>query len=134
MERTYKKIEIVGISETSFREATQNVVAKACQSLRHVDWFEVTEMRGLVEKDKVKEFQTPLRSAFGWKVNRLEQQMTKPGNNVRNRASTDRPFGRSLRPFRRPGSPITAIRCKWLQKVPFIWRPGCGTTVAGQLV
>ena len=49
MERTYKKIEIVGISETSFGEATQNAVAKACQSLRHVDWFEVTEMRGLVE-------------------------------------------------------------------------------------
>ena len=56
MERTYKKIEIVGISETSFGEATQNAVAKACQSLRPVDWFEVTEMRGLVEKDKVKEF------------------------------------------------------------------------------
>ena len=36
MERTYKKIEIVGISETSFGEATQNAVAKACQSLRHV--------------------------------------------------------------------------------------------------
>jgi flavin-binding protein dodecin len=29
MERTYKKIEIVGISETSFGEATQNAVAKA---------------------------------------------------------------------------------------------------------
>jgi hypothetical protein len=28
-------------------------VAKAWQSLRHVDWFEVTEMRGLVEKHKV---------------------------------------------------------------------------------
>ena len=29
MERTYKKIEIVGSSETSFGEATQNAVAKA---------------------------------------------------------------------------------------------------------
>jgi flavin-binding protein dodecin len=28
MERTYKKIEIVGVSETSFGEATQNAVAK----------------------------------------------------------------------------------------------------------
>ena len=37
MERTYKKIEIVGISETSFGDATQNAVAKACQSLRHAD-------------------------------------------------------------------------------------------------
>jgi len=29
VERTYKKIEIVGSSETSFGEATQNAVAKA---------------------------------------------------------------------------------------------------------
>jgi hypothetical protein len=69
MERTYKKIEIVGISETSFGEATQNAVAKACQSLRHVDWFEVTEMRGLVEKDKVKEVQVTVKIGF-----RLEDQ------------------------------------------------------------
>jgi len=69
MERTYKKIEIVGISDTSFGEATQNAVAKACQSLRHVDWFEVTEMRGLVANDKVKEFQVTVKIGF-----RLEDQ------------------------------------------------------------
>lgn len=69
MERTYKKIEIVGSSDTSFGDATQNAVAKACQSLRHVDWFEVTEMRGLVENDKVKEFQVTVKIGF-----RLEDQ------------------------------------------------------------
>jgi flavin-binding protein dodecin len=69
MDRTYKKIEIVGVSETSFGEATQNAVAKACQSLRHVDWFEVTEMRGLVENAKVKEFQVTVKIGF-----RLEDQ------------------------------------------------------------
>ena len=69
MERTYKKIEIVGTSETGFAEATQNAVAKACESLRHVDWFEVTEMRGLVEKDKVKAFQVTVKIGF-----RLEDQ------------------------------------------------------------
>ena len=69
MERTYKKIEIVGSSEISFDAATQNAVAKACQSLRHVDWFEVTEMRGLVENDKVKEFQVTVKIGF-----RLEEQ------------------------------------------------------------
>ena len=69
MERTYKKIEIVGSSEKSFAEATKNAVAKACQSLRHVDWFEVTEMRGLVEKGTVKEFQVTVKIGF-----RLEEQ------------------------------------------------------------
>ena len=69
MERTYKKIEIVGSSEKSFAEAAQNAVAKACQSLRHVDWFEVTEMRGLVENAEVKEFQVTVKIGF-----RLEDQ------------------------------------------------------------
>ena len=69
MERTYKKIEIVGSSEKSFGEAVQSAVAKACQSLRHVDWFEVTEMRGLVENDQVKEFQVTVKIGF-----RLEDQ------------------------------------------------------------
>ncbi len=69
MERTYKKIEIVGSSETSFAEATKNAVARTCQSLRHVDWFEVTEMRGLVENGTVKEFQVTVKIGF-----RLEEQ------------------------------------------------------------
>jgi len=69
MERTYKKIEIVGVSEKSFAEATKNAVAKACQSLRNVDWFEVMEMRGLVEKGTVKEFQVTVKIGF-----KLEEQ------------------------------------------------------------
>lgn len=69
MELTYKKIEIVGSSETSFGEAGQIAVAKACQSLRHVDWFQVTEMRGLVENDNVKAFQVTVKFGF-----RLEDQ------------------------------------------------------------
>jgi len=56
MERTYK--------ETSFGEATQNAVAKACHSLRHVNSFEVMEMRGLVENDRIKEFQVTVKIGF----------------------------------------------------------------------
>ena len=69
MERTYKKIEIVGVSEKSFAEATQNAVAKASKTLRNLDWFEVVEMRGLIQKGKVKEFQVTVKIGF-----RLEDQ------------------------------------------------------------
>ena len=69
MERTYKKIEIVGISEKSFAEATQNAVAHASKTLRNLDWFEVTDMRGLIVKGKVKEFQVTVKIGF-----RLEDQ------------------------------------------------------------
>jgi len=41
MERTYKKIEIVGISETSFGEARQNTAAKAVESLQPIDWLAI---------------------------------------------------------------------------------------------
>ena len=69
MERTYKKIEIVGVSEKSFAEATNNAVAKASKTLRNLDWFEVVEMRGLIQKGKVKEFQVTVKIGF-----RLEEQ------------------------------------------------------------
>ena len=64
MENTYKKIEIVGISGKSFADATQNAVAKASQTLRNLDWFEVTDMRGLVKDGKVKEFQVTVKIGF----------------------------------------------------------------------
>ena len=69
MERTYKKIEVVGVSEKSFAEATKNAVAKAAKTLRNLDWFEVVEMRGLILKGKVKEFQVTVKIGF-----RLEDQ------------------------------------------------------------
>jgi dodecin len=64
-----RKLKSSASLRPAFAKPTQNAVAKACQSLRHVDWFEVTEMRGLVEKDKVKEFQVTVKIGF-----RLEDQ------------------------------------------------------------
>jgi len=69
MERTFKKVEIVGVSDNGFTEATRNAVAKACQSLRNVGWFEVVEMRGLIDKGTVKEYQVTVKIGF-----RLEDQ------------------------------------------------------------
>ena len=69
MERTFKKVEIVGVSGNGFTEATRNAVAKACQTLRDVGWFEVVEMRGLVDKGTVKEYQVTVKIGF-----RLEDQ------------------------------------------------------------
>jgi dodecin len=64
MDVTYKKLEIVGTSEKSFAEATRNAVAKASRTIRNLNWFEVTEMRGLIVKSKVKEFQVTMKVGF----------------------------------------------------------------------
>ena len=69
MERTYKKIEVVGVSEKSFAEAVKNAVAKAHKTLCNLDWFEVVEMRGLIQKGQVKEFQVTVKIGF-----RLDEQ------------------------------------------------------------
>ena len=63
-EKTYKKIEIVGTSDKSFEEAVTNGVAKASESLHHLAWFEVSELRGRLADGKVEQFQATLKIGF----------------------------------------------------------------------
>lgn len=62
--RTYRKTEIVGTSPDGLDQAIRNGVARAAQTLRHVDWFEVTEMRGYVRDGEVDHFQVTMKIGF----------------------------------------------------------------------
>lgn len=62
--RTYKLIEIVGVSKDSYAEATKNAIARASETLRGLGWFQVTELRGLLEDGKVSEYQVTLKVGF----------------------------------------------------------------------
>ena len=64
MPGTYKKINVVGTSEVSFAEAVKAAVRDASKTVRHMDWFEVVEMRGRLKDGKVAEFQTTVRIGF----------------------------------------------------------------------
>lgn len=64
MDRVYKKIEIVGISNKSFEDAIKNAVEKASKSLHNLAWFEVTEHHGRIDNGKIAEFQAVLKIAF----------------------------------------------------------------------
>lgn len=64
MPGTYKKIEIVGTSNTGFTEAVQSAIMEASKTVRHIDWFEVMEQRGHVKDGKVAEFQVVLKVGF----------------------------------------------------------------------
>ena len=61
---TYKLVEIVGTSKKSFAEAVSNGVARASKSLRNLDWFEVTEMRGRIADGAVAQFQVKIKVGF----------------------------------------------------------------------
>lgn len=62
--KVYKMSELVGTSPLSFDAATEAAVQRACETLRNVDWFQVTELRGAVRDGKVHEFQVTLKVGF----------------------------------------------------------------------
>ncbi len=64
MAHAYKVIEVVGSSETSIEDAISGAVAKAEESLRNVEWFEVVETRGHVVDGKVAHFQVTVKLGF----------------------------------------------------------------------
>lgn len=62
--RTYKLIELVGVSNESYADATKNAVARASETLRGLGWFQVTELRGLIQDGKISEYQVTLKVGF----------------------------------------------------------------------
>lgn len=63
-DHTYKLVEIVGTSTQGTDDAIRNAVEHASKSLRHIDWFEVTETRGHIADGKVAHFQVKLKVGF----------------------------------------------------------------------
>ena len=68
MAGTYKVVELVGTSPTSFAEATKAAIAEASKTVRHMDWFEVVRESGRIADGKVEEFQVMLK--IGFKIER----------------------------------------------------------------
>ena len=60
----YKKIELVGSSPNSIEEAVNNAVNRAAKTIRNMRWFEVAEMRGHIEDNKVAHWQVTVNIGF----------------------------------------------------------------------
>ena len=63
-EPTYRLTEIVGTSNESIHQAVRNGLSRASQTLRHLDWFEVKEIRGTVHDGEVGAFQVVMKVGF----------------------------------------------------------------------
>jgi hypothetical protein len=63
-ERTYRVTEIVGTSPESADQAIRGALHRAGQTLRHLDWFEVTEIRGQIVDGEVAHYQVGLKVGF----------------------------------------------------------------------
>jgi dodecin len=49
----YKKTELVGTSTVGYDDAVKAAIGRAQKTLRHVDWFEVKELRGRIDNGEI---------------------------------------------------------------------------------
>ena len=61
---TYRITEIVGTSPDGIDQAIKNGIERAAKTLRHVDWFEVGQVRGQVKDGTVEHFQVNIKIGF----------------------------------------------------------------------
>lgn len=63
-DKVYSKTEVVGSSKTSVDDAIRTAVSTASSSIKNMDWFEVTEIRGYIDGADVKDIQVSLKIGF----------------------------------------------------------------------
>jgi dodecin len=63
-DQTYGISEVVGTSPDSIHQAIRNGVAKASQTVRNLDWFEVQSIRGQLDNGNVAHFQVQMKVGF----------------------------------------------------------------------
>lgn len=60
----YKTVDIVGSSSKSIEDAIEGAVAKASKTVKNLNWFEIGEIRGHIEDDKVAHYQVAMKLGF----------------------------------------------------------------------
>ncbi len=63
-DHTYKVIDLVGTSPDGVDQAIRNAIERANKTLRGLDWFQVTEIRGHIQNGNVAHFQVSLKVGF----------------------------------------------------------------------
>jgi flavin-binding protein dodecin len=67
-DHVYSKTEIVGSSQEGLEKAINNGIQRARKTLRHLDWFEVTEIRGFLGGDSGETCQYQVTMKVGFRV------------------------------------------------------------------
>jgi flavin-binding protein dodecin len=60
----YRLTEVVGSSPTSIDDAIRTAVRKASETVRNIEWFQTSEVRGHVVDGDVAHFQVTLKLGF----------------------------------------------------------------------
>jgi flavin-binding protein dodecin len=60
-DRTYALTELVGTSKVGVDDAIRNAVTRASKTIDHLDWFEVSQIRGYIRGGDVDHFQVTIK-------------------------------------------------------------------------
>jgi hypothetical protein len=63
-DHVYRLSEVVGTSSEGVDQAIRNAVGRANRTLRNLDWFEVSEIRGVISGGEVAQYQVTLKLGF----------------------------------------------------------------------
>lgn len=63
-DHVYKLIDLVGSSPDGIEPAIETAIARASETVRNMDWFEVKEVRGNLREGKVAWYQVTIRVGF----------------------------------------------------------------------
>lgn len=63
-DHVYKLTELTGSSKESVEDAVNAAVARAAKTIRNMRWFEIKEIRGQLENNKVNYWQVTLKIGF----------------------------------------------------------------------
>jgi dodecin len=63
-DHTYRVTDVVGTSPDGIETAIRNALQRAGRTIRHLDWFEVTEIRGQLQGSEVAHYQVSMKVGF----------------------------------------------------------------------
>ena len=63
-DHVYKSIELTGSSTASVEDAVQKAIARAAKTVHNLRWFQVREVRGMIDRGQVAHWQVTMKVGF----------------------------------------------------------------------
>jgi len=63
-DKVYKRIDLVGTSREGIEAAIANAISRAGETVTGLRWFEVKEVRGAIDQERVTQYQVVLTVGF----------------------------------------------------------------------
>ena len=60
----YRMVEVVGTSPDGVDDAISNGITRASRTIRNLDWFQVTEIRGHLQEGQIADWQVSMKVGF----------------------------------------------------------------------